>query len=75
MEHEILASGGKCTPVPGDVSDPDEVRRIFEIIENTCGGLDVLINNAGTAWFGLLTDMSDEDWRTVTDTNLSSVLY
>ena len=75
VEHEILASGGKCTPVPGDVSDPDEVRRIFEIIENTCGGLDVLINNAGTAWFGLLTDMSDEDWRTVTDTNLSSVFY
>lgn len=75
VEHEILASRGKCTPVPGDVSDPDEVRRIFEIIENTCGGLDVLINNAGTAWFGLLTDMSDEDWRTVTDTNLSSVFY
>ena len=37
--------------------------------------LDVLINNAGIAWFGLLTDMTDEDWRTVTDTNLSSVFY
>lgn len=75
VEKEILASGGTCTPVPGDVSDPDEVRRIFKIIEDTCGGLDVLVNNAGIAWFGLLTDMTDEDWRTVTDTNLSSVFY
>ena len=75
VENEILASGGTCTPVPGDVSDPDEVRRIFKIVENTCGGLDALVNNAGVAWFGLLTDMSDEDWRTVTDTNLSSVFY
>lgn len=75
VEAEILSSGGICTPVPGDVSSPDEVRRIFEIIETTCGGLDLLVNNAGIAWFGLLTDMTDEDWRAVTDTNLSSVFY
>ena len=42
----------------------------------TCsGGLDVLINNAGLSHFGLLSDMSDEEWRNILETNLSSVFY
>ena len=53
LAHEILSDGGSCTAVPGDVSNPDEVRKIFQIIEKECGGVDILINNAGIAWFGL----------------------
>ena len=49
--------------------------RIFQQISNTCGGLDVLVNNAGVAYIGLLTDMTDTDWETVLGTNLSSVFY
>ena len=33
LAHEILSDGGSCTAVPGDVSNPDEVRKIFQIIE------------------------------------------
>ena len=61
--------------VPGDVGSPADVRQIFEKIYQICPCLDVLVNNAGIAHMGLLTDMTDEDWRTVTDTNLSSVFY
>ena len=39
------------------------------------GDVDVLVNNAGLTRDGLLVRMSDEDWRTVIDTNLSSVFY
>jgi Short-chain alcohol dehydrogenase of unknown specificity len=35
----------------------------------------VLVNNAGLTRDGLLARMSDDDWRTVIDTNLSSVFY
>jgi 3-oxoacyl-[acyl-carrier protein] reductase len=35
----------------------------------------VLVNNAGLTRDGVLARMSDEDWRTVIDTNLSSVFY
>ena len=38
-------------------------------------GLDVLINNAGIAWMGLLTDMSIEEWNRMISTNLSSAFY
>lgn len=58
-EHEILASGGGCTALPGDVSDPDVVRSIFCKIKKVCQGVDVLVNNAGISHFGLLSDLSD----------------
>lgn len=75
VEKEILSLGGSCTMLPGDVSDPDVVRSMFHQIRAFCGGLDVLVNNAGIAHFGLLSDMSDEEWGAVMDTNLSSVFY
>ncbi len=73
--HAILSEGGTCTMLPGDVADPGSVRAMFDIIAGCCGGLDVLVNNAGRAYFGLLSDMSDEDWRMVIDTDLSSAFY
>lgn len=86
LEKEILDAGGTCTQVPGDVGDPGAVRSIFRTVGSVCGGnsenrpycqggLDVLINNAGVSHFGLLSDMSDEQWRRVVDTNLSSAFY
>ena len=74
-ERMILASGGICTMLPGDVGNPDEVRTMFDKISTLCGGLEVLVNNAGRAYFGLLSDMTDEDWRAVIDTDLSSAFY
>ena len=73
--RDIRSSGGTCTVLPGDVSNPDVVRSIFRTVSSECGGLDVLVNNAGRAYFGLITDMSDEDWREVIDTDLSSAFY
>lgn len=73
--QEILSLDGTCTLLPGNVGDPDTVRHLFEEIQKECAGLDVLINNAGIAWFGLLTDMTDEDWQTILNTNLSSAFY
>lgn len=64
-----------CDIFPGDISNPETVRNIFTQIENTHLGLDVLVNNAGIAWIGLLSDMTDEEWNHVLNTNLSSVFY
>lgn len=75
LEKEFQSFGGSCTLVPGDVSDPDEVRAIFQTIRVECQGLELLVNNAGISMFGLLSDLSDKDWRRILDTNLSSVFY
>lgn len=68
-------SPGSCRTVPGDVGDPDAVRAIFSRIESECGGVDILINNAGIAHIGLLSDMTDEEWMRILQTNLSSAFY
>jgi len=70
-EAEALAVeiGGRA--VQADVSDADDARRLIE----EAGDIDVLVNNAGLTRDGLLARMSDDDWRVVIETNLSSVFY
>lgn len=76
VQEEILAmEGGGCTPVPGDVGDPGQVRRIFQQIRSVCPCLDVLVNNAGVSHIGLLIDMTDEEWSRLLASNLSSAFY
>ena len=70
-EAEALAVdiGGRV--VQADVSDAGDARRLVE----EAGDIDILVNNAGLTRDGLLARMSDDDWRTVIETNLSSVFY
>ncbi len=70
-EAEALAAeiGGRA--IQADVSSADDARRLVE----EAGDIDVLVNNAGLTRDGLLARMSDDDWRTVIETNLSSVFY
>ena len=70
-EAEALAAEIRGRAIQADVSSPDDARRLVE----EAGDLDILVNNAGLTRDGLLARMSDEDWRTVIDTNLSSVFY
>jgi 3-oxoacyl-[acyl-carrier protein] reductase len=55
-----------CRAIQADVSDSNEAKRLVE----EAGDVDVLVNNAGITRDGLLVRMSDDDWRTVLDTNL-----
>lgn len=75
VADSITQQGGTCTLVPGDVGNPDTVRAIFEKISTIAPGLDVLINNAGISYVGLLTDMSNDEWTRILNTNLSSSFY
>ena len=75
LRDELRENGGSCDALIGDVGDPDQVEAMFSTIRQTVGGLDVLVNNAGIAWLGLLTDMTNADWDRMLGTNLSSAFY
>lgn len=64
-----------CDMVIGDVGNPDHVEKMFKSIYKKCKSLDVLVNNAGIAHIGLLSDMTDKEWNRIIQTNLSSVFY
>jgi 3-oxoacyl-[acyl-carrier protein] reductase len=68
-EELAAAIGGRA--VQADVSSPEDAKRLVE----EAGDVDVLVNNAGLTRDGLLARMPDDDWRTVIETNLSSVFY
>jgi 3-oxoacyl-[acyl-carrier protein] reductase len=70
-EAEAVASEAGGRAVQADLSDPEAARGLVE----EAGDLDILVNNAGLTRDGLLARMSDDDWRAVIETNLSSVFY
>jgi 3-oxoacyl-[acyl-carrier protein] reductase len=70
-EGEGLAQeiGGRA--VQADVSVSEDAARLVA----EAGDVDILVNNAGLTRDGVLARMSDDDWRAVLETNLSSVFY
>lgn len=65
-EYKISVGAFLC-----DMSSHKEVERLFRHIPS----LDILINNAGISYIGLLSEMSTEAWHQVINTNLSSIFY
>ena len=58
-----------------DVSDSDAVKEMFSEISRKLGNVDVLVNNAGIAQQVLFTDITDEMWQKMINTNLSGAFY
>ena len=63
---EALAAELGAEAVRCDVSDSAQVSAMFERV----GGVDLLVTNAGIAWSGLLTDMTDAEWERIVAVNL-----
>ena len=61
--------------IKADLSDPTEAEWAYNKAVEHLGGVDVLVNNAGISESGLVTDVTDEKWHHVMDTNLSSAFY
>jgi NAD(P)-dependent dehydrogenase (short-subunit alcohol dehydrogenase family) len=69
LAEEITSSGGKALAVPTDITNEASVEEMFSIIDEECGRVDILINNAGMGVFSHLIDCSSEDFDRVLAVN------
>ena len=75
LEEEIKQMGKSCALAYADISNPDQVRSMVQAVKAVYGPIDVLVNNAGIAQQKLLTDISDEEWKTMFAVNIDGVFY
>lgn len=71
----IESDGGVAAAFQADVRVAMECTALVEDVVSRFGALDILVNNAGITRDGLLVRMSDDDWSSVIDTNLSGAFY
>lgn len=75
FESTCRKEGIDVSFLPCDVTDRERLKEIHRKIRERWGAVDILMNNAGILRTGDLKEITDEDWDTVYQINLKSVLY
>ncbi|MBL8259891.1 MAG: 3-oxoacyl-ACP reductase FabG [Candidatus Competibacteraceae bacterium] len=72
---QLRAEGGQGAAYRADVTDPDQVRRMFETVFDRHRRLDILVNNAGIIRDAYFLLMSARDWRDVLEVDLNGPFH
>lgn len=75
LKEELEKENIKIDIFKADVSKRKEAQELVEYTINKYGKIDVLINNAGISQIKEFTQITDEDWNNMINTNLNSVFY
>jgi len=68
----ITAAGGEAVACAGDVTAADFPARFVGTALERFGGLDIIVNNAGYAWDGVIQKMTDEQWYAMLDVHATA---
>lgn len=72
-KREVENKGADCLAIMGDVADYNFVSSMIKETSDTFPNIDLLVNNAGISYVGLLSDMTIQEWNQIINTNLTSV--
>lgn len=72
-KKEVEGYQANCLAYVGDMGDYARAEALFDQIHKQFGGVDIVVNNAGISYVGLLQDMKIEDWNHIMQTNLTSL--
>lgn len=75
IQQELLEQGKEIEIIKADVSKKEEAEKLIQFAINKFNKIDILINNAGISQEGLFTDVTEEEWQKIINTNLNSVFY
>ena len=70
---KLESSGASVIAVSCDVNDAADIEATIDAATTAFGGVDILVNNAGISALNVPEAMTDEEWQSVIDTNLTSV--
>jgi len=65
VKDKIIAEGGQAVSVPGDITDSSFPEKLIDATIKAFGKINVIINNAGFTWDGMLHKMTDKQWDTM----------
>lgn len=75
LAEELDRAGHTALPVRADVSDPDQVQAMVDTVLDKFCQLDTLVCNAGISHFGLLSDLTEAEWRHIFGVNVDGVFH
>lgn len=75
MQQDMQANGKEFIAIPCDVTNSVQIDSAIKQAVLSFGGLDAVVNNAGIANQNIITDVTDDDWQKMLNTNLSGVFY
>lgn len=75
LVRELKEYGVRALAVRADVAESEQVKGMFDAVRAELGAVDILVNSAGIAHTGLLTDMTDGEWKRLIGTDLSGTFY
>lgn len=70
---DVLSENPELSGVPGDVSSPEDMRKAFNAVDDTLGGIDVLISNAGISVRKPFLEIEYSQWSQVLRVNLDGM--
>lgn len=72
LAERLTGEGARAIAFSADLREPDAIDSLFERVEADMGTVLVLVNNAGLRADGLSPQLTDEEWTSVIDTNLTA---
>ncbi len=75
VERAMASLSGEMVAAPGDVSRADVCQSMVASVVEVLGGLDVLVNNAGTFFRGTIEETDEAAWDYVLDANLKGLFF
>jgi NAD(P)-dependent dehydrogenase (short-subunit alcohol dehydrogenase family) len=75
LDEAVATIGRNVTPVQADVTETNDLDRVYQTVKEVCGHLDIVVANAGRGAFSPISEITEELADEVFDLNLKAVLF